>query len=140
LPEYVDVDSVFAALLPEVGIAFVHAGCIWTDSTPVDDAILYDEVLTHDKGHDAFWRELQARGAVPKDEEYDGVPRGRVCYDTRSRIYQLYLDRCILRDRQMVGKIIRTMKLPPAPLTEIQLDSHYRCPGCIPPIDEALET
>ena len=132
LPEHVDMESVFAALLPEVGIVFVHEGSLWVDSTSVDDAILYDEALTHDKGHDVFWGELQAGGAVPKDREYDEVPRGRVCYNTRSRIYHLYLDRCILRNKEMVRKIMRLMKLPSAPLTEIGSDSHYRCPGCVP--------
>jgi hypothetical protein len=131
LPEYVDMESVFSALLPKVGIVFFHAGCLWVDSTPVDNAIPYGEVLTHGKGHDLYWGELQARGVVPKDVEYDEVPRGRVCYNTRSRIYHLYLDRCILRNKEMVRKIIRSMTLPPAPLTEISTDSHYRCPGCM---------
>jgi hypothetical protein len=129
LPE--QMERIFTALLPEVGIVFLHAGCLWVDSTPVDDAILYDEVLTHDKGHDVFWGELKARGAVAKDIEYDEVPRGRVCYSTRSRIYHVYLDRCILRNEGMVRQIIRTMKLPSAPLTVISTDSHYRCPGCM---------
>lgn len=130
LPDCVDVDGVFAALLPKVGIVFVHGECLWVDSTPIDDAILYGEVLTHDKSHADYWQELQACGAVPSDEEYDEVPRGRVCYDTRSRVYHLYLDGCILRDREMVKKIIRAMTLPSA-RTEINTDSHYRCPTCM---------
>jgi hypothetical protein len=129
-PEFVDVDEIFAVLLPKVGIVFVHEGRLWVDCTPIDDAILYGEVLTHDRGHSDYWQELQTCGAVPRNEEYDEVPRGRVCYDTRSRVYHLYLDDCILRDREMVKKIIRAMTLPSA-RTEIDTDSHYRCPGCM---------
>jgi hypothetical protein len=131
LPDFVDMEGVFAVLLPKVGIVFVHAGCLWVDSTPIDDAIRYGEVLTHEKGHADFWHELQACGAVSKDETYDEVPRGRVCYDTRERVYHLYLDRCILRDQEMVKKIIGAMTLPSAPRTEITTDSHYRCPECM---------
>jgi hypothetical protein len=116
---------------PKVGILFVHDEYPWIDSTPLDEAVLYGDVLTHDKGHDAYWEELQTCGSVPRDAEYDECPRGRVCYDTKAKTFHLYLDRCILSRKEMVEKIIHTMNLPPHPLTEIQLDSHYRCPGCM---------
>jgi hypothetical protein len=114
-----------------VGILFVHDEYPWIDSTPLGEAVLYGDVLTHDKGHDAYWEKLQACGSVPRDEEYDECPRGRVCYDTKAKTFRLYLDRCIRGNKDMVEKIIRTMNLPPQPLTEVQVDSHYRCPGCM---------
>ena len=86
---------------PTVGILFVHDEYPWIDSTPIDEAVLYGEVLTH------------------------------VCYDTKTKIFHLYLDRCILSRKELVEKIIHTMSLPLEPLTQIQLDSHYRCPGCM---------
>ena len=116
---------------PRVGILFVHDEYPWIDSTPLDKAVLYGDVLTHDKGHDAFWEHLQACSSVPRDEEYDECPRGRVCYDRKTKRFHLYLDRCIRRNEDMVARIIDAMNLPPHPLTEVQLDSHYRCPGCM---------
>ena len=116
---------------PMVGILFVHDGYPWIDSTPLDEAVLYGDVLTHDKGHDVYCEELQSCGSVPRDEEYDECPRGRACYDTKTKTFHLYLDRCILNRKEIVERIIRTMNLPPEPLTEIQLDPHYRCPGCM---------
>jgi len=116
---------------PRVGIFFVQDKYLWIDSTPVEEALLYGDVQTHDKGHDAYWEELQARGSVPRDVEYDECPRGRVCFGTRAKTFHLYLDRCILSRSDMVEKIIRAMNLPPGPLTKIELDSHYRCPGCM---------
>ena len=124
------------AAAPKVGILFVHEEYPWIDSTPLDEAVLYGEVLTHDKGHDAYWEELQASGSVPRDEEYDGCPRGRVCYDTKTKTFHLYLDRCILKRKEMVERIIRAMNLPPEISTEIRLDSHYRCPGCMHRLNE----
>lgn len=97
----------------------------------MEQATLYGDVLTHDKGHDAYWEELQVGGSVPRDEEYDEHPRGRSCYSTKTKTFHLYLDRCILSRKDMVEKIIGAMNLPLESLTEIQLDSHYRCPGCV---------
>lgn len=119
------------AAAPKVGILFVHDEYPWVDSTPLDEAMLYGDVLTHDKGHDVFWKELQVCGSVPRDEEYDECPRGRVCYDTKAKTFHLYLDRCILKRKAMVEGIKRAMNLPPEPLTAIELDAHYRCPGCM---------
>ena len=83
---------------------------------------------THDRGHEDFWEQLQARGLVPGDEEYDECPRGRVCYDTRRRIFRLYLDKCIAGNKDAVSRIMHAMNLPPA--TGAELDAHYKCPGC----------
>jgi hypothetical protein len=117
--------------MPQVGILFVQDNYPWIDSTPLEEAVLYGDVLTHETGHEAFWEELQASGSVPRDEEYDECPRGRVCYDTKTKTFHLYLDRCILSRKDMVEKIIRAMNLPPETSTETRLDSHYRCPGCM---------
>ena len=124
------------AAAPKVGILFVHDNYPWIDSTPLDEAVLYGDVLTHDKGHDAYWEELQACGSVPKDEEYDECPRGRVCFGTKDKTFRVYLDRCILKRKEMVEKIMHSMNLPPEPLTDIQLDSHYRCPKCMHRLNE----
>ena len=116
------------ASAPEVGVFFAHGDNLWIDATPVDEAILYGDMRTHDRGHEDFWEQLQARGEVPRDEEYDECPRGRVCYDAKQRIFLLYLDKCIRDNKDAVSRIIRAMNLPPA--TRAELDSHYKCPRC----------
>lgn len=68
--------------------------------------------------------------AVPAYEEYDEVSRGRVNYDTRRKVYLVFLDRCIRERPEMVLKILRTMNLPLEPATEISGDSRYICPAC----------
>jgi hypothetical protein len=113
---------------PEVGVFFAHGNNLWIDATPVDEAILYGDMRTHDRGHEDFWEQLQARGEVPRDEEYDECPRGRVCYDTKQEVFRIYLDKCIREEKDMVSRIIRSMNLPPA--TRAELDSHYKCPSC----------
>jgi hypothetical protein len=113
---------------PEVGVFFVREDNLWVDATPVNEALLYGDVRTHDRSHEAFWEQLQASGAAPRDEEYDECSRGRVCYNTQQRIFRLYLDECIRKNKDMVARIILAMNLPSA--TRVELDSHYKCPRC----------
>lgn len=116
----------------EVGIIFLRGNDLWIDRTPVNDAVDYGDLKTHENGHSDFWEELQASGAVPRDEEYDEVPRGRATFDARKSIYYLFLDRCIRERPEMIARIFQTLRLPPSPETEVHADSHYVCPGCRP--------
>ena len=70
----------------KVGIIFMRGDDLWIDCTPVGDAVDYGTLKTHDKGHPSYWEQLQERHAVPADEEYDEIPRGRVTYDTRKKV------------------------------------------------------
>ncbi len=124
----------------EVGIIFMRGNDLWIDATPISNAVDYGALKTHDTGHPAYWEQLQERGAVPRDEEYDEIPRGRVTYDTRRKTFLLFLDRCISKRPAMVSRIFATLHLPPIPATEVGGDSHYVCPGCHPsPKDESDE-
>jgi hypothetical protein len=116
---------------PAVGIFFVRNNDLWVDSTPVHNAVPYGNMMAHDKGHDAYWQELQAFGVVPLDEEYDAISRGRVSFNTKTQTYHILLDNCILTNDAIVSDIFCAMNLPPKPATKIGLDSHYRCPGCM---------
>jgi len=99
---------------PEVGVIFVRENDLWIDGTPVSDAVDHGALKTHEKGHDAFWEQLHVCHSVPMDEEYDEVPRGRACYDTKKRVFFLFLDGCILNNKPMVERIIRAMHPPRA--------------------------
>ena len=55
---------------------------------------------------------LRRTGAVPPDSEYDDYPRGRVAYNTKTGKYSLLLDRCILKNKSVVNKIMSELNLP----------------------------
>ena len=112
-----------------VGIIFYFSGHLWIDATPVETAVPYGNLATHDRGHDGFWQHLQDEGLVPPGIEYDDVPRGRVSYNTKTDVFLLFLDTCILRQPELVKAIIRRLNLPPE--TPASRDPHYRCPGCM---------
>jgi hypothetical protein len=122
-------DTITAASA-KVGIIFLHGSQLHIDSTPVANAVPYGDLLTHERGHPDYWEELQRRGAVPSDVEYDEVPRGRVTYAPKQGKALLFLDRCILRRPELVVQIREGMHLPPGSATEVSSDSHYVCPGC----------
>jgi hypothetical protein len=103
----------------DVGIIFMHGGDdLWIDSTPVNAALDYGDLKTHEKGHPDYWEQLQESHSVPRDKEYDEKPRGRATFDTRKSIYYLFLDRCIRERQEMVARIFLTLRLPPGPATE----------------------
>ncbi|MGA8104578.1 MAG: hypothetical protein WB869_20635 [Candidatus Acidiferrales bacterium] len=122
--------------VPQVGVVFVAKGKPpFIDSTPVTEAEGYAHFKIHGRDHHRYWQQLQQMKAVPSDVEYDEVPRGRAVYDTVARNYTLFLDRCILRNKKLVSRIISAMNLP-FESTETATDDHYRCPKCLPKRDD----
>ena len=73
---------------------------------------------------------LRRTGVVPPDSEYDDYPRGREAYNTKTGGYSLFLDRCILKNKSVVNKIMSELNLP-TKRTEMDTDSQYRCPNCL---------
>jgi len=116
----------------EVGIIFLYGNRLFIDSTPISDAADYGALKTYEKGHPDYWEELQRSGVVPRDIEYDEVPRGRVTADPRRGTFLLLLDRCIRSRQDLVDHIRELMHLPAGSETEVSRDSHYVCPGCRP--------
>jgi hypothetical protein len=97
---------------PSVGIFWVVKGRLLFDSTPVHDAEDYAHFKTHPASHIDHWSKLQNAGVVPKDIEYEKFPRGRVTFDQRSGQFSVFADKCILRNRGHVKKIIIALNLP----------------------------
>jgi hypothetical protein len=97
---------------PSVGVFWVVGGKLAIDSTPLDDAEPYGDYLTHARSHLEAWSLFQQSGTVPADVEYEEVPRGRVVYNPKTRRFTLLADRCILRDKGIISKIMSAMSLP----------------------------
>jgi hypothetical protein len=115
---------------PEVGIFFLYNGHVYVDGTPVSLGESFGNFKGHGAGHDSFWRTLQRVDIVPKDVEYDEVPRGRVGYDVKERKFYIFADACILKNERALDKVDSDFNLPSANTAPPRLDSHYKCPGC----------
>ena len=115
---------------PRVGIFWVFGGQLILDSTPISLAEPYSEAMTHPRSHIEYWTELQCRGAVSQDIEYDDPPRGRVvCFPNEKR-FVLYADRCILTRKNFVRRIMALFNLPSS-RTKTSTDEHYQCLHCL---------
>lgn len=119
-----------SARMPAVGIFFLVADKLFIDRTPVSKGQTWGDFRIHERGHDVYWEMLRQARAVPQQSEYDDYPRGRVAYDTKTRRYLLFLDRCILKKKSLVNKIMSELNLPKQG-TKKDTDSHYRCPQCL---------
>ena len=114
---------------PQVGIFWVVKGNLLIDGTPLSQAEPYGDHLTHARGHAEVWEQFQQKGLVFPEMEYEEVPRGRVMYHTKTKRFLLLADRCILRDKVIVSKIMSELKLSRG--TETGTDEHYRCFLCL---------
>jgi|ERR1039458_8925127 hypothetical protein len=117
-------------LEPRVGIFWLIEDRLIIDSTPISSAEPYGECLNHPTGHIDYWTEHQRLGDLPCDTEYEGHPRGRVVYNTKTGRYSFCADRCILRKKAVVKRIMKAMHLP-IELTKILTDSHYKSFRCL---------
>lgn len=84
-----------AKLEPKVGISWLFGGKPILDTPPLRQAEAYGEAKTHPRGHLQHWTELQRRGAMSPDIEYEDPPPGRVVYYPREKQFVLYADRFI---------------------------------------------
>jgi hypothetical protein len=107
----------------------VVRGKLLIDSTSLGQAEAYGDNLTHPRGHIEVWEQFQQKGLVFPEMEYEEHPRGRVMFNTKTQRFLLLADRCILRDKSIVSKIMSELKLSKG--TETGTDEHYRCPTCL---------
>ena len=114
---------------PKVGIFWLDGKRLIIDGTTLAKADIYSEYRNFPTSHLEYWAELQRDGIVPREMEYDERPRGRVIYNAKTQQFTLMADRCILRNKRMVARIMKELSLPKN--TEVLPDSHYRCPKCL---------
>ena len=116
-----------------VGIFWLIGDRLIFDTSPLGAAEPYGDCLGHRTSHINYWTAQQRLGTVPLDLEYEEPPRGRVIYNTKTQRFSLYADRCILKKKSAVNRIMRTMCLPTTQ-TEIGTDGpfgHYKCLKCL---------
>ena len=114
---------------PCVGIFWLIDGKIIIDTTALSAAGMYGDFRIHEGDHEAFWGGMEKRGEVPRDSDYEELPRGRVNFDTRTQQFTLRADACILREKNVVNELLRLMHLPAD--TVLSTDRHYRCSRCL---------
>jgi hypothetical protein len=113
-----------------VGIFWRLHGKLLTDSTRLSEAETHLHFKIHSGDHISVWAKFQRNGIVPSEMEYEEAPRGRVMFDTKKRQFTMLADRCILRDKGVLRKIMSVMSLP-SKNTDKGTDSHYRCFACL---------
>ena len=91
---------------PNVGIIFLVSKTLLIDHPYVSEGEIYGDFRIHERGHDAYWAILKQSGVVPQDSEYDDYLRGRGGYNPKTGKYLLFLDRCVLKNKSVVQKIV----------------------------------
>ena len=117
---------------PLVGIFWWFNGKLILDASSLSQAEKYGDCLTHSRSHIDHWTDLQRRLEIPIEVEYEEPPRGRAMWNVLSRRSLILADRCILRNKTVLDKIMRTMRLSTGD-TDTDTDAHYRCFHCLYP-------
>ena len=113
----------------KVGIFWLIGKRLIIDTASLSEAGNYGDFKIYEGDHVTLWAEIEERGEVPRNSDYEEHPRGRVNYNTRTKQFTLYVDRCILRKKGVVKKLLRLMCLPED--TALSTDGHYRCFRCL---------
>lgn len=112
-----------------VGIFWLVGKRLIIDTTPVSEADDYGDFKVYEGDHVTLWDEMERRGEVPRGSAYEEYPRGRVNFNMKTQRFTLFLDRCILRKKNVVRKLTRLMNLPDD--TALSTDEHYQCFRCL---------
>jgi len=116
-----------------VGIFWLIGDRLILDMSPLSEAEPYGDCLGHPTSHIDYWTAQQRIGAVSREIEYEEPPRGRVVFNKKTQRFDLYADRCILKRKAVVKRIMEAMHLP-ASHTDIGTDGHfghYKCSKCL---------
>ena len=115
---------------PHVGIFWLFNRKLIVDTTPLSKAEAYGDHLGHATSHIDHWTKLQRERLVLPEVEYEEPPRGRVGYDNREERFWLRADRCILKKKALVSRIMKAMNLLSSN-TRMENDDHYQCEVCL---------
>jgi hypothetical protein len=115
---------------PEVGVFFLYDGEVLKSGTPFSVDGLHGLFKSKKYDHELLWKSLQRPGIVPREVQYDEVPRGRVEYDINEKKFCVFADPCILKDRNALNEINREFRLKSANTAEPQRDRRYQCKQC----------
>ena len=113
---------------PQVGIFYVIKSDLYSDTTPTREAEDFGDFKTHPIDHYKYWNLLD-RVIIKSDEEYDFYPRGRVVYNKVEDHYFLYIDKCLIKNKKIVNRIVREFHLPTDKYS-LEDDYHYVCHTC----------
>lgn len=114
---------------PRVGIFWLVDDQLLIHMTRLSRAERYGNCLTYPGSHIDVWRRYHHSGKIPRDIEYEELPRGRVVYETGTQQFTVLADQCILKRKAWIERIKKTLRLP-KDLT-VRTDPHYQCFRCL---------
>jgi hypothetical protein len=121
---------------PRVGIFFFVDDELVILSTPLSEGEDDGDFVNDRRGHPECWPSIaqsleKTEGTGYGNKSYDFYPRGRCVYSSKNDQFFLYADRCILRDTNLVERLITTLNLPQDKVIKDR-DFHYKCAQCNP--------
>jgi len=114
---------------PRIGIFWLHLkdGKIQTFFSIVEELEFgqeFGKFTISAKEHYVIWESLKNHGMVPKNSNYEDLPRGRIAYDKEVNQYVVYLGGYVKSSNNIIKSVIKSeFKLKSN--TRWELDLHY---------------
>ncbi|MDA3733091.1 hypothetical protein PBV87_16565 [Niameybacter massiliensis] len=110
--------------MAQIGVFFCQQDDILTKKYDRQQGTIQGVFYNPPEGHDRVWRnEFEAKF----NEKYDFWPRGRVAYNTNSKQYVIYYDKCLKED--VLDKVRQSFEIESNEVRFV-VDEYYSCNAC----------
>ncbi len=123
------INSTQIGFEPRLAIFWLVKNKLLMDSVELSQSEQLCDYRNYPRSHIDTWEQWQRIGKAPLESPYEEYPRGRVTYDTKTGIFMLLADQCLLKRPDLIAKIKEELHLPNK--ITLQSDSHYRCFDCL---------
>jgi hypothetical protein len=120
------MESKQAMAMPEVGIFWVYQGKVCGTSKSLSDADWMGDYKYDKTTHYFFWEVMLSREEyLPKDKEFNEVPRGRVVYVVSEKAYHIISNAEVLGDSVVVERIKAFFNIRPEFKVVLEVEEQY---------------
>lgn len=111
-----------------LGIFWIIDGEIVAFSVPLDRAEHVGGFANYPHGHAQMWPFLVRTRRELAGREYESLPRGRVTFDARVQMFNLWMPSSLARELEVVHRVRSQFDLPESQ-TFVGADAHYDPPA-----------
>lgn len=113
---------------PRLGIFWIIDGEVVAFSVTRDRAEHIGGFGNYPHGHAQLWPLVQRGIPALAKVEYDELPRGRVTFDARTQMFNLWMPSALVRQSEVVCRVRSQFDLPEL-RTLVGADAHYDPPA-----------
>jgi hypothetical protein len=109
--------------LGKIGIFWIVNNRVDGFKEPIDNGENYGDTVQPSVDHFTYWERFISRYPQLKIFEYDEVPRGRVIYDKKNKVFVILSSKRVLNNKDLVRDVCLFYEIDGN--VELRWDEHY---------------